>query len=66
MTVSIELQIACVKREIRLRERVYPRWIASGRMTQAKADHEIASMRAVLATCELEVAPALDLFSSKE
>lgn len=45
-------QIACVKREIALRERVYPKWVAAGRMKQQAADHEIAAMRAVLATLE--------------
>lgn len=40
--------VACVKREIALRERVYPKWISAGRMTQEKANHEIRCMRAVL------------------
>lgn len=35
-----------------MRERVYPNWIERKRMTQAKADHEIAAMRAVLETLE--------------
>ena len=45
-------QIACIEREIAMRLRVYPRQIANGRMTQRKADREIALMRAVLATLE--------------
>ncbi|HUC70346.1 MAG TPA: hypothetical protein VMS01_04060 [Stellaceae bacterium] len=43
-------QIACVKREIALRERVYPKWVAGGRMKQEAADRELTTMRAVLAT----------------
>jgi hypothetical protein len=39
--------VACVEREIRMRERVYPRWVSAGRMTQARADQEIALMREV-------------------
>jgi hypothetical protein len=39
--------LACVDRELRLRERVYPRWTVAGRMTARKADEEIAAMRAV-------------------
>jgi hypothetical protein len=39
---------ACVIREIALRERVYPRWIERGKMTQAKAQFEIRTMRDVL------------------
>lgn len=49
---SIEEQIACVKREIGLRERLYPRWVAMRKMSQTKADEEINAMRAALATLE--------------
>jgi hypothetical protein len=48
--MTVNEQIACVKREIAMRERVYPRWVAAGKMTKAKADHELAAMRAVLDT----------------
>lgn len=50
-------QIACVKREIAMRERVYPRWVAAGKMKQEKADAEIAAMRAVLATLNALLPP---------
>lgn len=52
IAVSLPDQIKCVRREIGLRKRVYPRWVESGRLTQAKADAEIAAMKAVLATLE--------------
>jgi hypothetical protein len=48
--MNIDQQIACVIREIAMRERVYPAWIAKGKMKQEKAEHEIAAMRAVLHT----------------
>ena len=32
--------IACIEREVRLRERAYPRWIQQGRMTTEKATAE--------------------------
>lgn len=48
--IPLGAQIAAVRREIAMRERVYPGWTASGRMTQAKAEHEIAAMKAVLET----------------
>ena len=48
--VPIEAQIACVQREIRMREHVYPRRVAEQKMTQALADRELSTMRAVLAT----------------
>lgn len=57
VAVPIEHQVACVRREISMRERVYPRWVADHRMTQRKADEELAAMRAVLATLE-EIASA--------
>lgn len=47
---SIEEQIQCIERETGLREFVYPRWVEAERMTQQKADYEIATMRAVLDT----------------
>lgn len=48
--IDIKAQIACVEREIKMRERVYPRWVEAKRMTQAKADHELEAMKAVLWT----------------
>jgi len=53
--VSITEQIRAVEREIAMRRRVYPAWIRNGRMTQRKADDEIAAMRAVLETlCKVQ------------
>ena len=48
--VSIKAQIECVERELKMRRRVYPRWVDDGKMSQAKADQEIARMAAVLLT----------------
>ncbi len=48
--ITLAEQIVCAKRELELRRRVYPRWVASARMTQAKADHEIAAMEAIIGT----------------
>jgi hypothetical protein len=45
-------QIACVRREIEMRQRVYPRWVEAGRMTMAKARIEIETMQSVLKTLE--------------
>ena len=56
--ISPAEQIACLKREIALRKNVYPKWVASKRMTQAKADSEIAAMTAALQTI-LSVTPTL-------
>lgn len=47
---EINAQIACVKREIAMRERVYPKWIDAGRMKPEMAAREIDTMRGVLGT----------------
>lgn len=49
-TIPMSAQVECVRREIAMRERVYPKWVAAGRMTQKKADDELAAMAAVLGT----------------
>lgn len=46
MTITIEQQIACLRRELALRQRNYPRWVSDGRMKQAEADHQLAAMQA--------------------
>lgn len=48
--VSIEEQIECVRREVRMREQVYPRLIESGKMTESQASRELDAMRAALLT----------------
>jgi len=50
MILSLDEQVAAVIREIGLRKRVYPRWVCIGKLSQTKADHEIAAMEAVLET----------------
>lgn len=48
--VSLQQQIDCVAREIKMREIVYPGRIAAKKMKEEKADYELAAMKAVLAT----------------
>lgn len=52
--------IATVERELRLRERSYPKWVKLGQMSHAKMTAEIRAMRAVLAVVQQlpTVAPA--------
>ena len=47
---AIAEQIAAVEREIKVRERVYPRRVLAGNMSPKKAVHEQAAMQAALAT----------------
>ena len=51
--IDLTDQLACVEREITMRERLYPRWVQAQKMTQARADHEIAAMKAVYDTLAL-------------
>jgi hypothetical protein len=44
---SLQDQLTCVHREIGMRERVYPKFVMSGKMKQEAADREIACMKAV-------------------
>jgi hypothetical protein len=55
LPVPIAEQVAEIKREIALRQRVYPRWVGLGKLTQRAADRQIAVMQAVLA--KLQEAP---------
>lgn len=48
-------KLACIRREIGMRKRVYPRWVAGGKMTQAKADAEISLMEAIAADYQRQV-----------
>lgn len=48
--IPLAVQIACVKRELALRGRVYPRWVAEGRMKLDAAEREQATLAAVLKT----------------
>jgi hypothetical protein len=52
MTVPIADQVAEVKREIGQRERVFPRWVAEGRLKPHLADRRLEAMRDVLGTLE--------------
>jgi hypothetical protein len=44
--------ITCIRREIVMREKMYPLWVSQKRMKQEKADYEIAAMHEVLHVLE--------------
>lgn len=50
VTIPLHRQLAAVRNEIALRRRVYPRFIAAGRMTESEAADRIECMVAVLDT----------------
>lgn len=49
-TIPLPRQLAAVRDEISKRRRLYPRWVAAGRMTAEESADRIAAMEAVLAT----------------
>lgn len=53
MDISLDDQIACIERELRLRRKVYPRFVRDGKLTETVADQEIGRMEAVLGTLML-------------
>jgi hypothetical protein len=46
--VSMDDMIGCAKRELMMRKRVYAKWVDEGRMSEKKAEDEIAFMNAIL------------------
>lgn len=50
--IPIEKQIQCVARELAMRRRLYPRWVAQQRMKETEAQREIERMEAVLHTLQ--------------
>lgn len=50
--VTNEQKLECAKRELKMRVRVYARWVVEDRMTPEKAKHEIACMEAIVADYE--------------
>ncbi len=59
--MDINEMIACVRREIKKREFVYPRLIEQGKLSPKKADSEIVAMKSVLhILSELKVAMSMN------
>ena len=45
--ISLEEMISCADREIRMREKTYPRFVEQHKLTQMIADMEIARMKSI-------------------
>ena len=45
--ITLEDMAAEAEREVRLRSRVYPAWVADRRLTQHRADRQLAVMKAI-------------------
>ena len=61
---SITEQIECARRELKMRQRVYPKLVLSERMSKETALHEVQCMQAIIQTLEDHEQPPLpqDLF----
>ena len=46
--IPLAVQLACVRREIAMRDRVYQCLVLAGKMPRAAAERELATMEAVL------------------
>lgn len=47
-TITTADKLACAERELKIRTRVYERWVTEGIMSAGKAAHEIACMAAIV------------------
>ena len=56
--ITVEDEIQELEREVALRKRVYPRWVAAGKMTKAKADRQIAVMQSAVERLKELVTPS--------
>jgi len=48
--VPLDVQIACVRREVRLRRTAYAQWVPAGTMDEATAAKELRAVQVVLQT----------------
>ncbi len=48
--MTVTEQMKAVRREIDYRKRLYPKWVAEGKMTQQEANYQIEVMEQVLST----------------
>jgi hypothetical protein len=46
--VNLNDLLGCARRELELRQRCYPKWIAKGTMSEAKAQKEMALQRTLV------------------
>lgn len=70
--VPLRAQLACARRELALRVRVYPRLVANETMLQSTATKELAAMSAIVRTlqtlveAEADVSGQAELFQARE
>jgi hypothetical protein len=51
--LTIDELLRAAERELSMRERVYPKWVATERMPQSQADYELQAMRQIVDLIDL-------------
>ncbi len=64
LEITLEDMAAEAEREVRLRSRVYPAWVAARRLTQHRADRQLAVMKAIAARLRAEAGAPRCLFGT--
>lgn len=52
----------CARRELMMREKVYPKWVKAGRMSETTAQREIDLMEAIMNDYREKLMPIPNLF----
>lgn len=61
MSKFTDLQkLRCLERELKMRRKVYPRWVRDGKMQPEAADYEIQVMAEIMAEYSAKVDPKLE------
>lgn len=50
MDIPLDDQIKCLERELKLRKRLFPKWVEAKKMTASQSTRELQSMEACLLT----------------
>jgi hypothetical protein len=53
--IPLKDQLKCARRELAMRRRSFPKWVATGQMTADQAKHETDAMEAITETLEKQV-----------
>ncbi len=53
--ITYEDKLACAKRELSMRKRLFPKWVEQDRISAGKAAHEIACMESIVRDYEKSI-----------
>ena len=66
MEVRSTDKLKVIKRELALRRRNYPKWVAAGKMKQKEAEEQLRIMEAILADYEREAQQQVRFFGDED